>query len=297
MTESPKDTTAAQDAPAPAVASVSARMECELAPGTVTVASVALARGHARILEESLAVTLDGEPLELLEVHAENGGLLHRIETEQGGTLSLAYAARAEHGFLFREGDPRVDPEEEIRAVRPSRYAPSDVLLPSSFAELPASDYPADDPQKLVDAVGEWVNRQIAYVSGSSRFTDDARDTYLARRGVCRDFAHLVVSFLRSRNIPARVASVYAPGLRPMDFHLVAEALVDGRWRVVDATRLADSDTLLRIATGRDAADTAFLSTIGGSLTLKSLTVSAELEGEGDDDGAAADAGASGADA
>ena len=52
---------------------------------------------------------------------------------------------------------------------------------------------------------------------------------------------------------------MYAPGLYPMDFHAVAEAFVEGHWRVVDATLLAPRQTLVRIATGRDAADTAFL--------------------------------------
>jgi transglutaminase-like putative cysteine protease len=129
----------------------------------------------------------------------------------------------------------------------------------------------------LAGAIATWVYSELAYVIGSSRFTDDARDTYMARRGVCRDFAHLTVAFLRSRSIPARVASVYAPGLRPMDFHLVAEAYYNGRWNVFDSTRLSSTDTLLRIATGRDAADTAFLSTLKGSLSLKKLTVNAEL--------------------
>ncbi len=60
--------------------------------------------------------------------------------------------------------------------------------------------------------------------------------------------------------MPARAVAVYAPGLFPMDFHAVAEAVVDGHWQVVDATLLAPRSCLVRIATGRDAADTAFLS-------------------------------------
>src|SRR5690606_13899415 len=93
--------------------------------------------------------------------------------------------------------------------------------------------------------------------------TDGAVSTLLSRRGVCRDFAHLVVAFLRALDVPARVVSVYAPGLTPMDFHAVAEAAIDGTWHVVDATGLAPRQSLLRIATGRDAADTAFLSARG----------------------------------
>ena len=71
---------------------------------------------------------------------------------------------------------------------------------------------------------------------GSSDPIDGAVDTLLAGAGVCRDFAHLVVALLRAVNVPARVVSVYAPGLYPMDFHAVAEAFVEGQWRVVDGT-------------------------------------------------------------
>ncbi len=64
-----------------------------------------------------------------------------------------------------------------------------------------------------------------------------------------------------------------------MDFHAVAEALVDGAWRVVDATLLAPRAGLVRIATGRDAADTAFLSSYGGAVDLVGLEVTAVTDG------------------
>ena len=110
-------------------------------------------------------------------------------------------------------------------------------------------------------------------------------DTYLLGKGVCRDYAHLVVAFLRARNVQARLVAVYAPGLSPMDFHAVAEAFVDGQWRVVDGTILAPRSSLLRIATGRDAADTAFLDSFGGGITFNQATVTAVTHGRlpGDD--------------
>ena len=102
--------------------------------------------------------------------------------------------------------------------------------------------------------------------------------TLLARQGVCRDYAHLVVALLRSLHVPARVVAVYAPGLDPMDFHAVAEAYVEGDWCVVDATTLAPRGSLLRVATGRDASDTAFLSAYGGVVDLQDLEVSAVVD-------------------
>jgi transglutaminase-like putative cysteine protease len=117
------------------------------------------------------------------------------------------------------------------------------------------------------------VGTRLQYVPGSSLPTDGAVRTLLARQGVCRDYAHLVVALLRALDVPARVAAVYAPGLDPMDFHAVAEAHVEGAWYVVDATTLAPRSSLLRIATGRDASDTAFLSTYGGAVDLREIGV------------------------
>ena len=95
---------------------------------------------------------------------------------------------------------------------------------------------------------------------------------------MCRDFAHLVIAMLRARNVPARLVAVYAPGLSPMDFHAVVEAAIDGQWRVVDATTLAPRETLVRIATGRDASDTAFLTVQSGRADLVSMKVNATAD-------------------
>jgi transglutaminase-like putative cysteine protease len=96
---------------------------------------------------------------------------------------------------------------------------------------------------------------------------------------VCRDYAHLVAALCRAVDVPARVVAVYAPGLSPMDFHLVVEAAVDGGWRVWDATRLAPRPTLVRIATGRDAADVALATTISGRCALIGTQITAVAPG------------------
>ena len=92
---------------------------------------------------------------------------------------------------------------------------------------------------------------------------------------MCRDYAHLVVALLRAVNVPARLVAVDAPGRSPMDSHAVAEAFVDGAWRVVDATCLAPRQTPVRIDPGCDAADTAFLDNHKSVITLNNMTVTA----------------------
>jgi transglutaminase-like putative cysteine protease len=168
---------------------------------------------------------------------------------------------------------------DELRYLRPSRYCESDTLGPIARAEFAGLK-----GQQLLAGVSSWVGQNLFYVPGSSQPTDGAVATLLSRRGVCRDYAHLVVALLRALDVPARLASVYAPGLDPMDFHAVAEAEVDGRWYVVDATTLAPRKSLMRIATGRDASDTAFLSTRRRAVTLRNLEVSAVVDVLPDDD-------------
>jgi transglutaminase-like putative cysteine protease len=61
------------------------------------------------------------------------------------------------------------------------------------------------------------------------------------------------------------MVSVYAPDVTPPDFHAVAEVYVGGEWRLVDATGMAEPDTMVLIGVGRDAADVAFLIMYGDS--------------------------------
>lgn len=224
--------------------------------------------------DESLVVVQDGRELAITELSDEHGTRLHTCDVTKGA-VEVNYRATV-HG----QSDPAPVTEMDlIEYLRPSRYCESDTLTPTAVAEAGGRS-----GLDLVSFVGSWVGTQLAYISGSSRPTDGAAETYMTRRGVCRDFAHLVVAMLRAMDVPARLVSVYAPGLSPMDFHAVAEALVDGEWWAVDATTLAPRQTMVRIATGRDAADTAFLTTIGEPLDLESMEVTATADALPTDD-------------
>ena len=220
---------------------------------------------------ESLTVTRDGEFLVPAEVALPGEGRAH-VLTARPGRVVVDYRATVEG----RAVPPEVTAADRLSYLRPSRYAESDQLVAVAHAEFAGISGAPD----LLAAVSSWVGTQLRYVPGSSGPTDGAVHTLLRRQGVCRDYAHLVVALLRALDVPARVAAVYAPGLEPMDFHAVAEAAVDGCWRVVDATLLAPRASLVRIAAGRDAADTAFLSMYGGEATLLSTAVMAVLDGD-----------------
>ncbi len=236
------------------------------------VLEIAVSHRHDPL--EQLAVTSAGRPVVPREVVDPHGSRLHVVDVGPG-PLTVDYHAR-----VTGRADPEPgDPSDELLYLRPSRYCESDTLAPTARAEFVGLS-----GVDLLAAVASWVGTRIAYAPGSSLPTDGAVRTLLARRGVCRDFAHLVVALLRSLDVPARVAAVYAPGLAPMDFHAVAEAFVDDQWRVVDATTLAPRSSLVRIATGRDASDTAFLSVHRGTATLQELQVTAVADVLPDDD-------------
>lgn len=249
---------------------VSAHLLATAQPNTKLVYAIAPVKdpGYTSF-EEELIATVDGEPIEMTEVADFHGGRFHVLETEKGGAVQVDYSATVEG----QANVPVVDEADLIRYIRPSRYCESDTLLQTAYA-----NFGKMTGKELFNAARTWVNEELAYVSGSSRGTDSAVNTLLARRGVCRDYSHLLISMLRAKNVPARMVAVYAPQLKPMDFHAVVEAYIDGQWRVADATGLAPRQGLLRIATGEDATDTAFLSTVHGSIIFNKIRVTAESD-------------------
>ncbi|WP_010148299.1 transglutaminase-like domain-containing protein [Serinicoccus profundi] len=222
--------------------------------------------------EERFSVTLDGAPVEVQDVLDEASGTRwHVVRDVAPGELAVSYAATVTDGGAAAA----VSPLERIHYVRPSRYVDLDRL--ESVARAEVGDVVGE--QGVLD-VAAWVHDHVRYVIGSSTVTDGASDTYLARRGVCRDFAHLTLALLRARGIPSRLVACYAPGLSPMDFHAVVEAAVEDRWVVVDPTRLAPRESLVRICAGADASETSFLTVHSGGLTFRTLKVSAAVDGD-----------------
>ncbi len=179
------------------------------------------------------------------------------------GRLTVSYRSEIETGSAGPADTPAVADGPELSAalsrlvyLRPSRYCPSDHLVGFAVAEFGVES----SVGARVRAITDWIRERVGYVAGSSSVHDSAEHTLLTGMGTCRDFAHLGV------------------GLFPMDFHAVFEVMEDGRWYAYDATDLAPRQAMVRIATGRDAADAAFASVVGGIATLEYLEVTATVD-------------------
>lgn len=155
-------------------------------------------------------------------------------------------------------------PVDVVPYIWSSRYCESDSIAAMAlrtFGNLPRG-------YQRVAAICQWIRDNIVYQIGSTTGTMSSRDVLVGRVGVCRDFAHLGVTFCRALNIPARFVTGYTwYNDPPPDFHAVFEAYLGGRWILFDPTELAPVTDIVRIATGKDASETAF-STIFGPVKM-----------------------------
>ena len=192
-----------------------------------------------------------------LRVHAEPGPFTLRYEA----IVDLV------HHFAL-PSDVREVPIAELPApvlqyIYPSRYCQSDRLL-----EVARNEFGSLEPgYERVEAIRQWVQKRTTFQIGSSHPGTSALDTYACATGVCRDFAHLMISMCRALNIPARFATGIDygadPSLGPTDFHCYVEAYLGDRWYIFDPSGISPRMGLIRIGTGRDASDVAFATIFG----------------------------------
>ena len=228
--------------------------------------------GSQTVVSESLAIE---PPVELRAFCDEASGNRFIRFDAQAGPLKLRYRAEVQRAVFdlpaeLAEVPVNQVPDDILHYLMPSRYCESDVM--SRAAQQLFGDLPPGIGR--VQAVADWIHDSITYQPGSSDSTTTAREVFVQRTGVCRDFAHLGITLCRALNIPARLVVGYVYfDQPPQDFHAVFEAWLGGRWVLFDPTRMAPIDRLVRVGTGRDAKDVAFC-TIFGPVTMSGKTIS-----------------------
>jgi transglutaminase-like putative cysteine protease len=235
---------------------------------------------YQRVTWECLTTQPELEVAEEVHGHPANRHL--RMHAEPG-PLVVRYDAIVDlvHHFAL-PADLRETPIAELPAtvlqyIYPSRYCQSDRLMDVARAEFGAMTPGC----QRVEAIRRWVQSRTRFQVGSSHPGTSALDTYECGAGVCRDFAHLMISMCRALNIPARLATGIDygadPSLGPTDFHCYVEAYLGDRWYLFDPSGISPRMGLLRIGTGRDASEVAF-ATIFGTVqwTMPKIRIRAE---------------------
>lgn len=172
---------------------------------------------------------------------------------------------------------PHQLPGETVPYLFDSRFCQADRIHGFVDAEFADSQGGA-----RIVAIRDWMTEKFTYTPGSSNATTTALDSFVERQGVCRDYAHVVITLARASGIPARYVSCFAPDVTPQDFHAVAEVFLadpgapagTGSWHLVDATGMADPAKIVKIGVGRDAAEVSFLTSYGNAEFVdKQITV------------------------
>jgi transglutaminase-like putative cysteine protease len=205
------------------------------------------------------------------------------------GDLKLSYAATVDlvHYFAnpaqIAEVPVRDLPPEVMGYIYPSRYCQSDRLIKLATREFGR----LSQGYSRVQAIQDWVKRQVTFTLHSSNSNTSAVDTLIEQVGVCRDFAHLMIALCRAVNIPARFATGtdYGadPTLGPSDFQAYVEVYLGYRWYIFDPSGTGIPMGFVRFGTGRDAADVAFATIFGGvrshAAVIRALAIEDQAHG------------------
>lgn len=261
---------------------VSAQLDYTIKSASTLILNIqALRTQEQTVLHEEFAVSDPAVKIdEITSIGGENR--LLRLDVPNACRLRVNYNATVDNAYRTNNYRKMADEPisklapEILPYLNPSRYCQSDKLYRLAahmFGDI-------DSPFAQVIALTNWINSNVLYLSGSTNSQTSAFDTVTEQAGVCRDFAHLGIALCRALTIPARYFTGYAYKLKPADFHACFEAYLNGNWVLFDATGLAPLNGMVKIATGRDAADAAVASIFGDAYGT-SMQISCELaEGE-----------------
>lgn len=228
----------------------------------------------SELLLQIEAAAEDAQRLHSVEMTFDGDTVTHSIEGEEGiGTrrwiqtgpkFECHYLAQVDVARTAKalDGLPQTSrvqiPAEVIKYLMPSRYC-----HPELFLEFVSARFGDLEGGALICAMRDWVSNSFRYDSAASPAGTTATDSFNSLSGVCRDYAHMLITLARAAGIPARFVSVYAPDVKPQDFHAVAEVYLNGTWHLVDATGMAKPADMVRIGVGRDAAEASFMTSYG----------------------------------
>lgn len=159
------------------------------------------------------------------------------------------------------EIDTEVAREDYWEMLMPSHYAKASPLLVELAAKLHVVR--RDDPMTVLKQITHGIHQEFEYMPKSTRVDSPIDDALRNRKGVCQDFAHIMITLVRQLRIPCRYVSGYVAPKAGDDIragsasHAWVEAMLPGLgWVGFDPTndRLV-TDRHIRCAIGRDYLD------------------------------------------
>ena len=233
-----------------------------------------------RVVAENFSVSPQRE-MALNEDEA-TGNRIAVLNAERG-QIVVRYEARVEIEHRIMDPDhiiahsPSGPPVETLRYLFPSRFCQADLVQQQAwdrFGKLPRG-------YNQVRAIRDWVQMTLKFQIGTSSSSTSVIETLRDGAGVCRDFAHTMIAFCRALNYPARFVTGVDFGadaaLGPTDFHAYVEVYVGDGWYLFDPTGISPVTGLIRIGTGRDAADVSFATIFGPVRTgMPRLSIAAD---------------------
>jgi transglutaminase-like putative cysteine protease len=156
-------------------------------------------------------------------------------------------------------------PRETLMYLLGSRYCETDTLSQTAW-QLFGHTVPG---YQRVQAICDFVHNHIWFNYQNARSTRTATEAFTEKTGVCRDYAHLAITFCRCMNIPARYCTGYlgdvgTPPPYPVgDFAAWFEAWIGGKWYTFDPRNNVPRMSRILMALGRDACDVAIITTFG----------------------------------
>lgn len=133
---------------------------------------------------------------------------------------------------------------------------PSILTKPENGIRIMHSSLDLSGTDMLLDSeiIFNATGNALAYSPGSTDSTTTAEQTLFKMRGVCQDYAHLMIALARLSGIPAR----YCMGLCLGEgaTHAWVQLYINGSWHGFDPTQRRHIDSgYICFATGRDAFD------------------------------------------
>lgn len=196
--------------------------------------------------------------LRVREYHDHFGNDVHHFDVlESHDRLAVTAVSTVMTPERLTTSREPLSPLELHDYLAPTGYAPFATEL-RAFADAHASrDGPAARARELMEAVGD----ELVYDPGATDVQTRADEVLRLGRGVCQDFAHVMLATCRWAGIPARYVSGYLYDPKLTGDNAASHAWVDvwdadGGWSALDPThRREQSEAYVRVAVGRDYND------------------------------------------